>query len=47
MPPSRITAPVSRFRRDTRANIAVLFTIATVPILTAVGCAAAAPWGRA
>ncbi len=39
MPASRITALISRFRRDTRANIAVTFAIATVPIITAVGCA--------
>ncbi|MBV9201540.1 MAG: pilus assembly protein, partial [Alphaproteobacteria bacterium] len=39
MPAGRITALISRFRRDTRANIAVLFAIATIPILTAVGCA--------
>src|SRR5262249_39793349 len=35
----RITALLSRFRRDTRANVAVIFAIATVPIITAVGCA--------
>ena len=39
MPASRITALISRFRRDARANIAVTFAIATIPILTAVGCA--------
>jgi Flp pilus assembly protein TadG len=39
MTAGRITALISRFRRDTRANIAVIFAIATVPILTAVGCA--------
>jgi Flp pilus assembly protein TadG len=39
MPASRITALISRFRRDTRANIAVIFAIAAVPIITAVGCA--------
>ena len=39
MPASRITALISRFRRDIRANIAVTFAIATVPIITAVGCA--------
>src|ERR1700759_3905080 len=39
MPAARITALIKRFRRDTRANIAVIFAIATVPILTAVGCA--------
>src|ERR1700749_4916745 len=35
----RITSLISRFRRDIRANIAVTFAIATVPIITAVGCA--------
>jgi Flp pilus assembly protein TadG len=35
----RITALISRFRRDTRANVAVIFAIATVPLITAVGCA--------
>ena len=39
MPAGRITALISRFRRDTSANIAVIFAIATIPILTAVGCA--------
>jgi Flp pilus assembly protein TadG len=39
MSAGRITALISRFRRDTRANIAVIFAIATVPIITAVGCA--------
>jgi Flp pilus assembly protein TadG len=32
-------ALLARFRRDKSANIAVLFAIATLPILTAVGCA--------
>ncbi len=39
MPTGRITALISRFRRDTSANIAVIFAMATIPILTAVGCA--------
>ncbi|HEY2249254.1 MAG TPA: pilus assembly protein TadG-related protein [Bradyrhizobium sp.] len=39
MTAGRITALIARFRSDTRANIAVIFAIATVPILTAVGCA--------
>lgn len=39
MSAGRITALISRFRRDTSANIAVIFAIATIPILTAVGCA--------
>jgi Flp pilus assembly protein TadG len=39
MSAGRITALISRFRRDSRANIAVIFAVATVPIITAVGCA--------
>ena len=39
MTAGRITALISRFRRDTRGNIAVIFAIATVPMITAVGCA--------
>jgi Flp pilus assembly protein TadG len=39
MPAGRITALISRFKRDTKANIAVIFAIASVPIITAVGCA--------
>jgi Flp pilus assembly protein TadG len=39
MTAGRITALISRFRLDTRANIAVIFAIAAVPIITAVGCA--------
>src|ERR1700749_4111 len=35
----RITSLISRFRRDKRGNIAVIFAIATIPIITAVGCA--------
>jgi Flp pilus assembly protein TadG len=30
---------ISRFRRDQRGNIAVIFVIALIPILTAIGCA--------
>jgi hypothetical protein len=47
MPAGRITALISRFRRDTTANIAVMFAIATVPILAAAGCATTSPWRRA
>ena len=41
MPPSlkRVGASISQFRRDTRANIAITFAIATIPILGAVGAA--------
>jgi Flp pilus assembly protein TadG len=30
---------IDRFRKDRRGNIAVIFTIALLPILTAIGCA--------
>ena len=36
---ARLITLVSRFRHDKRANIAVIFTIALLPVLTAVGCA--------
>jgi Flp pilus assembly protein TadG len=35
----RLAALISRFRHDEKANIAVIFAIALVPVLTAVGCA--------
>lgn len=38
-PASRLAASIVRFRRDTRANIAVVFAIALLPCLTALGCA--------
>jgi Flp pilus assembly protein TadG len=37
--PSRFAALISRFRYDKTANVAVIFGIAVVPILTAIGCA--------
>jgi len=37
--PSRLTELLSRFRRDRRANVAVIFAFALLPILAAVGCA--------
>ena len=30
---------LSRFRRDQRGNIAVIFTIAAIPLISAIGCA--------
>ncbi|MGA7803383.1 TadE/TadG family type IV pilus assembly protein, partial [Bradyrhizobium sp.] len=36
---SRISALLSRLRRDNRGNIAVIFAVAAVPIITAIGCA--------
>jgi len=47
MTAGRITALIAGFRRDPRANIAVISVIATVPILTAVGCATTFSWRRA
>src|ERR1700737_3226121 len=35
----RVPALISRFRQDNKANIAVIFAIALIPILTALGCA--------
>jgi Flp pilus assembly protein TadG len=37
--PERVTALIRRFRRDRKANVAVIFAIAILPILTAIGCA--------
>jgi Flp pilus assembly protein TadG len=36
--PSRLTALVCRFGHDKKANIAVIFAIALIPTLTAIGC---------
>jgi Flp pilus assembly protein TadG len=37
--PFRLHQWVSRFRRDQRGNIAVIFTIAVIPLISAIGCA--------
>jgi Flp pilus assembly protein TadG len=37
--PNRVTALISRFRHNSRGNVAVIFTMALLPILTAIGCA--------
>jgi Flp pilus assembly protein TadG len=37
--PFRLHQCVSRFRRDQRGNIAVIFTIAVIPLISAIGCA--------
>ena len=37
--PFRIHQCLSRFRRDQRGNIAVIFTIAAIPVISAIGCA--------
>src|SRR5580692_7477637 len=37
--PGRVRALVSRFRRDSSGNVAIIFTTAILPILAAVGCA--------
>jgi Flp pilus assembly protein TadG len=41
MPPilNRVGASIARFRRDTRANIAITFALAAIPVLGAVGAA--------
>jgi Flp pilus assembly protein TadG len=36
---SRIAALISRFRRNEKANVIVIFAFSLVPILTAIGCA--------
>ena len=36
---ARLSALLSRFRHDKAANIAVIFAIAIIPIMTALGCA--------
>src|SRR3979490_1285456 len=38
-PPNRATALVSRFLHDKKANLAVIFAIAILPILSGIGCA--------
>jgi Flp pilus assembly protein TadG len=37
--PNRLTALLSRFRRDERGNLAVIFCFALLPVLAAIGCA--------
>ena len=37
--PFRLHQCVSRFRRDQRGNIAVIFTVALIPLISAIGCA--------
>jgi len=39
VPPFTFMRQLSRFRRDQRGNIATIFALAAVPILTSVGCA--------
>ena len=36
---SRVTALITRFGRDNKANVAIIFAVALVPIITAIGCA--------
>jgi Flp pilus assembly protein TadG len=36
---SRIAALISRFRRNDKANVVIIFAFSLVPILTAIGCA--------
>src|ERR1700756_5265034 len=37
--PSRAAALLARFRHDNKANVAVIFALALLPILPAIGCA--------
>jgi len=36
---TRLTALISRFRRDRKGNIAIIFAFALMPVLSAIGCA--------
>ena len=37
--PIRLQQYLSRFRRDKRGNVAIIFAIAAIPLISAVGCA--------
>ncbi len=37
--PIRLQQYLSRFRRDRRGNVAIIFTIAAIPLISAIGCA--------
>ena len=37
--PIRLQQYVSRFRRDKRGNVAIIFAIAAIPLISAIGCA--------
>ena len=37
--PIRLQQYLSRFRRDKRGNVAIIFTIAAIPLISAIGCA--------
>ena len=37
--PFRLQQYVSRFCRDRRGNVAIIFTIAAIPLISAIGCA--------
>ena len=36
---TRLTALIPRFRHDRRANVAIIFAFALLPVLSAIGCA--------
>ena len=36
---TRLTELISQFRHDRRANIAVIFALALLPVISAIGCA--------
>ncbi len=37
--PIRLQQYLSRFRRDKRGNVAIIFAIAAIPLISAIGCA--------
>ena len=37
--PIRLQQCLSRFRRDSRGNVAIIFTIAAIPLISGIGCA--------
>ena len=37
--PIRLQQYLSRFRRDRRGNVAIIFTVAAIPLISAIGCA--------
>jgi Flp pilus assembly protein TadG len=37
--PIRLQQNLSRFRRDKRGNVAIIFAIAAIPLISAIGCA--------
>ena len=37
--PIRLQQYLSRFRRDKRGNVAIIFAVAAIPLISAIGCA--------